>query len=332
MMDLRRSITVLLVGSLLGACSAAAPTGQPSLVPSTSSTAPTAAATAASSPTPRPTLVVMPTPAAAGRILFQSAGRDPKHNIFAMDPDGSHVVALPNGTHDYSPVWSPDHHQIAFVRSDTATKPGIYVMNADGSNVRRVAYDPAWYSEFPAWSPDGTQLAFVASKGSGGLVSARLDVVKVDGTGRHTITDSLAGSARVAWSPDGAWILFGRASDCDLCAIHPDGSGMHPVAAMTDGSTAGFGFASWSGDGRKIAFQRDHSIVVVNADGSGAVPLTSGAADDEFVDWSPDGNWLVFTRFADGANSQLWIMRADGSDPTMLTLNRAFSDTFPSWR
>jgi hypothetical protein len=48
-----------------------------------------------------------------------------------------------------APVWSPDGTQIAFER-----RPFIYVMNADGSHVRRLVRgrDPAW-QPLPAPNP-----------------------------------------------------------------------------------------------------------------------------------------------------------------------------------
>jgi Tol biopolymer transport system component len=324
-------MAIALASALFSACGPAQPTpvpptgsgGPASAVPTT---APAPSATAIATP------VATPGPAAAGRILFESAFRDPKHSIFEMDPDGSHVVELPNGPHDHEPVWSPDHQMIAFTRDDTTTAPGIYVMHADGSKVRRVAPSSATYAEFPTWSPDGKQLAFVGTRGAGDLPDSRLLVVNLDGTGLHEVTTGLAGSARVAWSPDGVWIVFFGSSNCDLCAIHPDRTGMHQLAALTPDSTAGFGFPSWSPDGLRIAFERDHSIVAMQADGSNQVALTSGAADDEFADWSPDGNWLVFSRFISGAKGQLWIMRADGSDAVTVSQDPAFTDSLASWK
>ena len=44
---------------------------------------------------------------------------------------------------------------------------------------------------------------------------------------------------------------------------------------------------SWSPDGRKIAFERDLDIYVMNADGSGRRNLTRGASRESQPGWSP---------------------------------------------
>lgn len=48
-----------------------------------------------------------------------------------------------------NPVWSPDGKQIAYV-SDTYGNDDIFIMNADGTNVRRVTYDKS-NENHPTW-------------------------------------------------------------------------------------------------------------------------------------------------------------------------------------
>ena len=55
--------------------------------------------------------------------------------------------------------WSPDSSQIAYTR-DLGECTGIVLINADGTDERRISYLPGDSSQ-PAWSPDGELLLFV---------------------------------------------------------------------------------------------------------------------------------------------------------------------------
>ena len=81
-----------------------------------------------------------------------------------MNPDGTgkvNVTQTPD-VDEYSPAWSPDGSQIVFARYTDATFEDpfedlgldIFVMDADGSNVRQLTAAPGWDSG-PAWSSDG---------------------------------------------------------------------------------------------------------------------------------------------------------------------------------
>jgi Tol biopolymer transport system component len=60
-----------------------------------------------------------------------------------MDPDGRRQTRLTSSPAvDDAPVWSPDARRIAF-HSDRDQNFEIYVMNADGSNRRRLTFNQA---------------------------------------------------------------------------------------------------------------------------------------------------------------------------------------------
>jgi uncharacterized repeat protein (TIGR01451 family) len=78
----------------------------------------------------------------------------------------------------------------------------------------------------------------------------------------------------------------------------------------------------FSSDGSKIAFSRDGTIWVMNADGSDQVQLTSGSEPT----FSPDGEKIAYTD-----NQDIFVMDADGSGtPTNLT-NDAPANFTPAW-
>lgn len=142
--------------------------------------------------------------------------------------------------------------------------------------------------------------------------------------------------------------------------VKSDGTGAVPLTRMSSGSSE-FG-AVWSPDGTKIAVASSRAldgtngvnlgsgqvfnIWVINANGSGAIPLTkmtvsSGLGSAGPV-WSPDGTRIAFysDRALDGSNTvntngtfNVWVINADGSGLTAITkitaLNANSSD--PVW-
>jgi hypothetical protein len=57
---------------------------------------------------------------------------------------------------------------------------------------------------------------------------------------------------------------------------------------------------------------------VMRTDGSDVTALTSGPADEDAPQWSPDGAWIVFTSHT-GGSQDLYRVRRDGSDRQPLT-------------
>lgn len=100
------------------------------------------------------------------RILFRgSNGVIDALQICSVLVDGSglSIISSKDDVLDYYPALSPDGERIAFTKIDDGDAE-IYVMDVDGSNVRRLTDNPAT-DEYPAWSADGEWIAFHSDRG-----------------------------------------------------------------------------------------------------------------------------------------------------------------------
>ena len=95
---------------------------------------------------------------------------------------------------DGAPAWSSDGGTIAFT-SDREGFSGVYLMDADGSNVRPLVVDSTLYAYSPAWGPGDSLLAFTGA-------GANFDIwlVRPDGTGRINLTNDSALDGDPVWA------------------------------------------------------------------------------------------------------------------------------------
>jgi Tol biopolymer transport system component len=232
---------------------------------------------------------------------------------------------------------------IAFV-SERDGDQEIYIMNADGSDQRRLTNDPS-ANGWPNWSPDGKQMAFQSNR-SGALNIYVMDVLggsQADESKVSQLTNSLpgrGGSWEPAWSPDGKWIVYSaqQTSGSDIFLVNLDGTGRQRLTE----NKAIDGCPTWSPDGKQIAFFSDrdgnweiyvtlapHASAGVNADGSNVRRLTNHPGQDHSPAWSPDGARIAFVSERDG-NEEIYLMNPDGANLRRLTHNKA-EDWFPAW-
>jgi TolB protein len=108
--------------------------------------------------------------------------------IFAAANGTDPALQLTTTGNNWRPIASPDRKLIAYI-SNIDTELHLYVINADGTNQRRVTTAPlsglsALDLSF-SWSPDGTQLVYPAGD--------KLYAVRLDGTGLRTVATAPSG-------------------------------------------------------------------------------------------------------------------------------------------
>ncbi len=141
------------------------------------------------------------------RIAYAGWSDDTEsYEIFVMDVDGGNATQVSSdSTGDvYVPRWSPDGTRLAYDFTPLNGQGDIYVINADGTNPRRLTTDPA-NDTWPVWSPDGKKILF-DSRRDGDI---ELYVMNADGTNLRQLTSNY-GVADMdgCWSLDGKKIVF----------------------------------------------------------------------------------------------------------------------------
>lgn len=159
----------------------------------------------------------------------------------------------------------------------------LYTLDVDSGERRSLSQQPR-PGIGPRWSPDRRQLAFLSETG--------LSVINSDGSGEQMLTGVPGGLAPIYWSP-----------------------------------------FSWSPDGRRIAFAAyghydkpcpplpaddpcRYRVFVINADGTGRIPLTTLPGESIYPVWSPDGRQLAFLYlglFPARGPGSIYVANADGT-------------------
>jgi TolB protein len=181
---------------------------------------------------------------------------------------------------NYLPIYSPDGSRIAFT-SNRDGNPEIYVMNRDGSNLRRMTNNPA-IDVTPTWSPTGNQLAWVSDRTG----TPHIYIMNADGTGQRLLLSEYVD--RPTWS-SGQFNEIAYAArtgpgyDIKLYSFAKGDS-----IKLTDGIGSNESPA-FSPNGRHIAFTSTRSgksqVFTIDRDGNNLRQITR-EGNNKFPNWS----------------------------------------------
>ena len=164
-------------------------------------------------------------------------------------------------------------------------------MNADGTGVRQLVFDPVNASD-PAWSPDGLSIAFTSRRD----IPSAIYVIDLAGGVDRRLSDNDWPVWDPSWSPDGAQIAFVRQFDLTSLTSHvwvmaADGSGARQVTF----AEAWVNSPTWSPDGTRIAYQREDDrdddvgsdIHIVSLESGAEERITEHPDEDRHPNWTP---------------------------------------------
>jgi Tol biopolymer transport system component len=137
-----------------------------------------------------------------GKQIAFSMGTDQSSDVFIMDADGQNTRCLTDSKSIYTrPAWSPDGKSIAYASialpGSQTTAAGIYTINPDGANIKRVSSVMAYSA---IWSPDGKALLMQWDGGA--------SLTDLDGEKAINIAPDTGYAVDAVFTPDGKKLLF----------------------------------------------------------------------------------------------------------------------------
>jgi Tol biopolymer transport system component len=203
------------------------------------------------------------------------------------------------------PAISPDGRLICFSYRKQGMA-GLYVMNADGTNVRTLA-DSFDVRGAASWSPDRGWVAVAGNQGDG----TRLFKVPLGGGPPDRLLDTL--SFNPIWSPDGRFIVYSEqqgGGSFQVKAITPDKASV-PLPELQVGYTIATPYRFMPNGKALIALEGNlgaQNFSWVDLEGGQQRQMTdfkAGFVIQNF-DVSPDGTQIVFDRLRN--NSDVVLM------------------------
>lgn len=143
-----------------------------------------------------------------GSKALISVAKNGATNIWEIDLYDMTFRKLTNSTYaiNTSATYTPDGKKIVF-NSDRGGTRQIYMMNNNGTNIRRISAGTGGYAT-PVVSPRGDYIAFTkVVKGQGFYIG----VMKIDGTGERLISNHYIAEGPT-WSANGRVIIYSSAS------------------------------------------------------------------------------------------------------------------------
>ena len=256
---------------------------------------------------------------AGSRIYFVS-DRAGNAEIFSMDYDGANVRQHTKyQSISTTPAVSPDGSKLAFTTYAEGT-PRIFIHSLETGRRLTFLNQDASLNMTPAFTPDGNSIFYTSS------ITGRSQIYQADLDGRNLRRISYSRSLDVdpTVNPQtGAQIAFvsDRSGTPQVYVMDADGANVRRL--LLGGGDAVQ--PAWDPQGQNIAFSwtrgfepGNYNVFVINVATQKLVQLTHGAGRNESPYWAPSGTHIVFSSDRSGG-TQIWTMKADGTQPKRLT-------------
>jgi TolB protein len=292
--------------------------------------------------------------------------------LFAQTPQRlTNLKQITSGGQNAEAYWSPDGKRLVFQSTrDGGQCDQIYVMDADGQNVKRVS-DGKGATTCGYFLPDGAHILYASTHEGGAACPPRPDRSKgymwgipstydiytatLDGKVVKKLTSETGydAEATVNWARKNIIFTSKASGDLDLWSMNLDGENKKKLT-----SSPGYdGGAFLSRDGKKMVWRANHpaegaalenyrqllgqdltapmkmELFVANADGSKAKQITNFGCASFAPQFTPDGNRIIFAsnkNKCDSRDFELFLIDADGKNIEQVTNFGGFT-SFPDF-
>ena len=239
--------------------------------------------------------------------------------IWEMNSDGSGLHALFQDWHDVSSTccgsWTPDGRYYIFQATETAmgSSGNLFALAEPAGRFQRKRYEkPARLTEGtvsfsrPVPAPDSRKIWTLG-------LNIRAAVVKYDPiSGRYVPFLSGISASDLDFSPDGQWVTYVSIPEGVLWRSRIDGSQRQQLT-FAPGRAA---LPRWSRDGKQIAYVnvqegKPWAIFLVSMDGGPPHLLVSEKQTQIDINWSLEGDKIIFGRITEHKSEGLGIMVYD---------------------
>ena len=248
----------------------------------------------------------------AGDVDFSKDGkwitfaRPPERALWRCRLDGSNAAPLTDsGAGVYSPHWSPDGKQIAYMSISAQDHFKACVVSVDGGSPREVVAG-AGEEGVPTWSPDGNFLVFGDTLHVGHAAQMAIHLLNLRDRQLSTLPGS-AGLWNPRWSPDGRYIAAlalgdetkGQLSNCASLLLYSPSTRRWTTLAHVWNITS----LVWSRSSQYVYFLAEPSgrqmyrvsVATKRVEPLADFAVLSGGVAGDWIGMAPDGSPVVMS-------------------------------------
>jgi nickel/cobalt transporter (NicO) family protein len=260
------------------------------------------------------------------QVLYLAGGQDEPKQLFVTDIQPIDPVLLSGAGENVTEyALSPDQGKVVYVTQSENLENRIWLVYVKSGEQKVLSDCADAICSGLVWSPNGTRIVYEYTRLSDKNITGLPTLWWADitsGEANSVFQEAQLPGANPRWSPDGKWLSYAKSDEIRLYNLGTGESHaiQSPIASA----------AYWSPDSKKILYRdvilRDRLFITqlfVYDLSSGIEAKINPDLNYENLSaaWSPDGEWIAVVRreLSVPLGNQIWVMRADGSEPRALT-------------